>query len=66
MGQGGRGAEDDMKSHLVKARRTFSKLVKICRSGQLNTKIRIFKSNVIEVLLYECKTWRMTKRDEAK
>ena len=28
-----------------------------------NTKIRIFKSNVI---LYGCQTWRMTKRDEAK
>ena len=31
-----------------------------------NTKIRIFKSNVIAMLLYECETWRMTKRDEAK
>jgi len=31
-----------------------------------NTKIRIFKSNVIAMLLYRCETWRMTKRDEAK
>ncbi|KAL9956580.1 hypothetical protein ACROYT_G038074 [Oculina patagonica] len=28
--------------------------------------IRIFKSNVIAVLLYKCETWRMNKRDEAK
>ena len=31
-----------------------------------NTKIRIFKSNVVAVLLYGCDSWIMTKRDEAK
>ena len=31
-----------------------------------STKIRIFKSNVIAVLLYGCESWRMTKGDEAK
>ena len=31
-----------------------------------STKIRIFKSIVIAVLLYGCKSWRMTKGDEAK
>ena len=62
------GAEEDIKSRLCKVRGVFNKLVKIWRSGQLskNTKIRIFKSNVIAVLLYGCETWRMTKRDEAK
>ena len=62
------GAEDDIKCSLGKARGAFNKLVKIWRSGHLtkNTKIRIFKSNVIAVLLYGCETWRMTKRDEAK
>ena len=29
-------------------------------------KIRIFKSNVIAVLLHGCESWRMTKGDEAK
>ena len=29
-------------------------------------KIRIFKSNVIAVLLYGCESWRMAKGDEAK
>ena len=63
-----RGAEDDIKTRLGKARGAFNKLVKIWRSGQLskNTKIRIFKFNVIAVLLYGCETWRTTKRDEAK
>ena len=57
------GAEEDIKSRLRKARGAFNKLVKIWRSGQLskNTKIRIFKSNVIAVLLYGCETWRVTK-----
>ena len=59
------GAEDDIKSRLGKARGAFNNLVKIWRSGKLsrNTKIKIFKSNVI---LYGCQTWRMTTRDEAK
>ena len=63
-----RGVEDDIKSRLGKARGAFNKLVKIWKSGKLskNTNIRIFKSNVIAVLLYGCETWRMTKRDEAK
>ena len=52
------GAEDDIKSPLGKARGAFNKLVKSWRSGRLskNTKIRIFKSNVIAVLLYSCDT----------
>ena len=60
--------EDDIKSRLGKARGAFNKLVKIWRSGQLskNSKIRIFKLNLIAMLLYGCETWRMTKRDEAK
>ena len=60
------GAEDDIKHCLGKATGAFNKLTKIWRSGQLskNTKIRIFKSNVVAVLLYGCETWRMTKRDE--
>lgn len=64
----GRVAEDDIKSRLGKAAAAFNKLAKIWRSGQLskNTKIRISKANVIAVLLYGCKTWRTTKKDEAK
>jgi len=62
------GAEDDIKRRLGKATAAFNKLAKIWRSGQLskNTKIRIFKSNIIAVLLCGCETWRVTKRDEVK
>ena len=62
------GLRTDIDSRLGKATATFNKLVKMWRSGQQskNTKINIFKSNVIAVLLYGCETWRMTKRDEVK
>ena len=30
------------------------------------TKTKIFKANVISVLLYGCECWRMTKTDEKK
>jgi len=62
------GAAEDIKSCLEKATGAFNQLAKIWRSGQLrkNTKIRIFKSNVITVLCYGCETWRMRKRDEAE
>ena len=48
------GAENDIKNRLGKATGAFNKLAKIWLSGQLSkiTKIRIFKSNVIAVLLY--------------
>ena len=51
-------AEDDVKIHLGNAGAAFNKLAKIWRSGQLtkNTKIRIFKSNIIAVILYRCET----------
>ena len=65
--QGG-GADEDIKSRLGKARAAFSKLRNIWKSTQLKlkTKLKIFKSNVVAVLLYGCETWRMTKRDTTK
>lgn len=52
-------AEDDTKSRPPKARGTFNKVLNIWISGQLskNLKIRIFKYNVMTVLLYGCETW---------
>ena len=46
----------------------FGKLTGVWKSSILNksTKIRIFKSNVIAVLLYRCESWRMTEGDKAK
>ena len=51
-----------------KARAVFRKLSGVWKRSNLSksTKIRIFKSNVIAVLLYGCESWRMTKGDEAK
>ena len=62
------GADDDITSRLCKARAVFGKLTGVWKSSILNrsTKIRIFKSNVIAVLLYCCESRRMAKGDEAK
>ena len=57
------GADDDITSRLCKARAVFGKLSGVWKSSILSksTKIRLFKSNVIAVLLYGCESWRMTK-----
>ena len=48
------GAEKDIKSRLQKARTSFSMLNPVWRSDKYSrrTKLRIFKSNVLSVLLY--------------
>ena len=61
------GTEEDIKARLGKARAAYSKLDNIWKNSQFTykTKIKIFKANVISVLLlYEC--WQMTKTDEKK
>ena len=62
------GSDCDIKSRIGKARGAFCKLCKVWKSSQysIKTKVRIFKSNVIAVLMYGCETWRMTKEDEDK
>ena len=62
------GADDGITAILCKARAVFGKLTGVWNSSILNksTKTRIFKSNVIAVLLYECESWWMTKGDKAK
>ena len=62
------GTGEDIKARLGKARAAYSKLDKIWKNSQFTckTKIKIFKSNVILVLLYGCECWRMTKTDEKK
>ena len=62
------GAEQDIRSRLGKARSVFHRLSKVWRTGEFRreTKLRIFKSNIIAVLLYGCETWRMTKTDEKR
>jgi len=61
------GTEEDIKGRLGKARAACIKLDEIWKNSQFTsyrTKIKIFKSNVISVLLYGCECWGMTKTDE--
>ena len=55
-------SEEDIKSQLGKARTAFNKPgnIHVWKSSQLKltTKLKIFMSNVIDVLLHECETWR--------
>ena len=59
------GTEEDIASRCKKAQGAFAVLRPLWRSRQIsmNTKLRIFNSNVKTVLLYGCETWRMNKRN---
>ena len=61
------GADEDIK-RIGKAWAAFNKLSKIWNSGELQrkTKIKIFKTNVLAVLMYGSETWKMTQGDEKK
>ena len=52
------GADKDVKAWISKAVRNFGMLFNIWRSPQIsrNMKLKIFKSNVLFVLLYGCET----------
>ena len=54
-------ADDDIISRQGKVRAVFGKLTGVWKSSILSKRIRIFKSNVIPVLLYVCESWRMIK-----
>ena len=58
----GGGTEEDVKARIGKARTTFNILNKIWKTKNisLNTKLKIFNSNVKSVLLYGSETWRTT------
>ena len=60
------GADEDIKLRIGKARTAYHRLKKVWNSGQLHrrSKLRLFKSNVIPVLLFGCSSWRMTDKDE--
>ena len=57
------GALTDVKARIAKASYTFNSLSKIWKSSNitLNTKLRIFNSNVKPVLLYGAETWMTNK-----
>ena len=55
----------DLKNRLSKARGAFIKLRKIWSSKAISrrTKLRLYKTLVVPVLLYGCETWKMNKGD---
>ena len=60
------GTDREKRRRLGHARVAYNKLRKIWSSSQFSrkTKLKIFKSNVISVLLYGSETWKMNKGDE--
>ena len=61
-------AGEDIRVRLGKAQAVFCNFKNIWRNSQLsiNTKLRIFRSSVLAVLLHVCETWRKIKSDETK
>ncbi|VDO54511.1 unnamed protein product [Schistosoma margrebowiei] len=57
------GSDADVKARIGKARTAYLQQRNIWNSKQLsvNTKVRIFNTNVKTVLLYGAETWRATK-----
>ena len=57
-----------MKNRIHKARMSFIKLKKIWNSSKfvLRTKLRLFKSLVLSVLLYGCETWKINEGDNKR
>jgi len=62
------GADEDIKARIGKARGAYLLLKNFWKSKDisLNTKLRIFNTNVKTVLLYGSETWRTTKSNTAK
>ena len=58
--------EEDTKARIQKARVAFIMLRKLWRVEQIkiNTKLRIFNSNVKAVLLYGSEIWRSTQKTD--
>jgi len=59
------GGMKDLKNRLSKARGAFIRLKKIWRSSNISrkTKLRLYKTLVVPVLVYGCETWKMNQRD---
>jgi hypothetical protein len=60
------GTNEDIRKRIGHARTAYHKLKAIWSSSQIGrkTKMNLFKSNVLSVLLYGSETWKMTKGDE--
>ena len=62
------GGMKDIKNRLSKARGAFVRLKKIWNSKSISrkTKLRLYKTLVVPVLLYGCKIWKMNKGDDKR
>nr|XP_006822761.1 PREDICTED: uncharacterized protein LOC102806375 [Saccoglossus kowalevskii] len=62
------GGMGDMENRISKRRNAFRQLNKIWNSDKIKraTKLKLYKSLVLSVLLYGSETWKMTKGDERK
>ena len=60
--------EKDMTNRLQKAKSSFHQLNKIWRSSSIGekTKIRLYQSNILSVLLYGAECWRLTQKDNQR
>ena len=58
------GSEEDIASRLGKARSAFFRLRSVWKSNNYSreTKLKLYQSNVLSVLLYGSECWRMTER----
>ena len=56
-------SESEIKARIRKARVAFAALKNIWKTNKISnrTKIRLFKSNVLSVLLYAAESWKVTK-----
>ena len=62
------GGTADMKKRIALANMQMKKLANIWNANDINrkTKVSLFKSLVLSVLLYGCETWKMTLGEERK
>lgn len=60
------GGMEDLQNRLSKTRGTYVRLIKIWNSKSISrrTKMKLYKTLVLPVLMYGCGTWKMTKSDE--
>jgi hypothetical protein len=58
------GTEDKVKAQIQKVNTAFIQRHPVCRAREISieTKLKIFRSNVKSVLLFACETWKSTKK----
>jgi hypothetical protein len=59
------GTEDEIKAWIQKANTAFIQLYPVWRAREISieTKLKMFNSNIKSILLFACETWKSTKKD---